>query len=232
LGTKLLFTATGLESETHRLQISQNWSAHQLAVAAFTEFQKSNPKHLGQVDGVSAIWLTSMKATYEHVLRLHGQEIIRTSPSNILTSAIFMGLDDAGQIDGQVVNITFDQARLEQTGEPVLSVDEQAWKLPNQPLIFSMGHDEVVRGFLSQPPETQRIIEQDWLQRKRYAAAGESDPVIYGQFLIEYGETSSPPSYGIGGPVDEMELLPKTGIKWIHRKPECPVDSTAQSVSR
>lgn len=224
LGPKLLFAEAGLEGQAHAIFTSKNWSVQREAVRAFAKFRTPHVQHSDPVDRVSADWLSSMTKIYRTTLQQYRQDIIHSAPSNILISAAFLGLDKTGQIKGRAMNITFDRAELGRTGKPLLSIDDKPWDMPRQPQTLSMGHDEVIQALLRKSDESRRLAEQSWLARHPLS---NGDPFLtYASFLIGYAEDNSPVDYGIGGPIDEIELLPRRGIRWIHKKPGCPADSS------
>lgn len=224
LGPNLLFAEAGMEGQAHAIFTYKNWSVQREAVRAFAKFHSSHIQQADPVDQVSALWLGSMTEIYRGTLRQYRQDILRSAPSNLLMSAAFLGLDKTGQIKGRAINITFDRAELERTGKPLLSIDNKPWVMPRQPQTLSMGHDEIVQALLRESDQDQHLAEQSWLTRHPLS---DKDPLLtYASFLIGYAEDNSPADYGIGGPIDEIELLPRRGIQWIREKPGCPVDSS------
>ena len=223
LGTRLLFAEAGISDEGHTLLANRNWSVQQEALAAFAKFQKSR-KHLDAVEQVSRDWLTAMKWIYRRSLKQYGQDILR-HPSNVLTQSRFLGINEAGKIEGRWIDIVFDRTQLE-AGKVVVKIRDKPWEMPVQPLVVTMGNAEVVLSFLRKSGDYGHSALEHWLAGNP-APPGDIN-LAAAKFLVEYAEDNSPPADGIGGPIDEVEMLPGQGVQWVNRKPGCPADSSAK----
>jgi len=223
LGTQLLFTEAGVSADTHTILISKNWSIRQEAIRAFSKFQISKSK-ADPVDEVSANWLRSVKRIYLRELESNPQKVLRSATNGVLMGSSFVGLDRTGQVKVREIDITFDRAKLEKTGVPTLTVNSQLWDIVDQPVIKIIGHAEIIKEFRQESSERARAEEQRW-QLEANAHRNEDTDLLYAVFLVDLTSSYAPPEWGVGGPVDEVEVLPKRGIQWIQRKPECSANS-------
>ena len=218
LGTQLLFTQAGTAGEVHTTMTSKNWSASKEALRSFSEFEAAKAQS-DAVDKVSADWLTSMKAIYTRLLRTHRRELLARDGDVLLTS-VFVGLDRTGQIEARQVGISFDRAS-EQLAVPKLAIDNQRWEITSQNIFKTTGHFETALEFRTQSSPRALAEAQRW-QIEMNTHIGENPDVLNAEHLVDVSERYAPKAWGIGGPIDVVEMIPHKGVHWIHRKPECP----------
>ncbi len=138
----------------------------------------------------------------------------------MLISSAFIGLDQNGQIKVREIGIRFDP-EAEKLGTPKILVDNQLWDITGQIAFKIGGHNEIAYEFSVQSSERARIEAEHWaLEMTKHS--GEDPDVLNAIHLVNVSKTYAPAEWGIGGPVDVAEMIPKVGVRWIHRKPECP----------
>lgn len=223
LGTQLLFTEAGVAAGTHTILVSRNWSVRQEAIRAFSKFQVSRSR-ADPVDQVSANWLRSVKRLYLRELKSNREGVLSATTNDVLMTSSFVGLDRTGQVKVREIGISFDRAKLEKTGVPGLTVINHLWHITSQPAPKVVGHSEIAEEFAYQSTERGRAAQQRW-QLEANAHRNQDTGLLYAVFLVDLTSSYAPPEWGVGGPVDEVEVLPKRGIQWIHRKPECSANS-------
>lgn len=226
LGTQLLFTEAGVSADTHTVLISKNRSIRQEAIRAFSKFQSSKSK-ADAVDEVSANWLRSVKRIYLRELESNPQKVLRSATNGVLIGSSFVGLDQTGQVKAREIDITFDRAKLGKTGVPTLTVNNQLWNIAGQPIIKIFGHAEIIKEFRQESSERARAEEERW-RLEMNAHRNEDTDLLYAVFLVDLTSSYAPAEWGVGGPVDEAEMLPKAGVQWIHRKSECSANSAVR----
>lgn len=220
LGTRLLFTESGTPEERHTILTSKNWSASKQAFRAFEDFQTSRTK-TDAIDEVSADWLKAMSRIYSRLLNSQREKLLARDGDVLLTS-VFLGLDENGQIKAREIGISFDRAA-ERRGVPKLVVVNQLWEITDQNVFKVTGHFEIAYEFQAQTSPRARIAAQRWQLELNKHFGADAD-VLTAVHLLDVSESFAPEDWGIGGPIDVAEMLPKTGVRWIHRKPECPAE--------
>jgi hypothetical protein len=218
LGTQLLFTQAGTAGEVHTIATSKNWTASREALRSFSKFETAKAQD-DAVDRVSADWLTSMKAIYSRLLRTHRRELLAQDGDVLLTS-VFVGLDRNGQIEARQIGISFDRPS-EQLAVPKLAIDNQRWEITSQNIFKTTGHSETALEFWTQSSPRALAEAQRW-QIDMNTHIGENPDVLNAEHLVDVSERYAPKVWGIGGPIDVVEMIPHKGVHWIHRKPECP----------
>lgn len=221
LGRQLLFTAAGVAAHAHTIQTSRNWSVQQQAVRAFRAL---GAKPSDAVSRASDIWLRSMKRIYLRELKLYPRQMLSSTINDALMNSAFVGVDQAGQLKVREIGITFNRAVVEKSGAPVLTVTDNSWHLTGQPVIKIAGHSEIIQEFQQGESERARADTERW-NLEMNAHRNEDTDLLYAVFLVDLTSSYAPAEFGVGGPVDEVEIFPKSGIQWIQRKTACPVNS-------
>jgi hypothetical protein len=220
LGTRLIFTESGLAADIHTVDVSQDWDAATEASRAFEMFQKSKTK-TDVVDQVSTVWAVSMKKRYSRLLQTHTREILARDGDGLITS-FFVGLDVDGHIRAREIVISFDRAG-EESGTPKVLVDNKLWEITNENTFTLTGHGEIGYEFATEASTRAKIEAQRWaLEMTKHI--GEDPDLLNAMHLVDVSKTYAPTEWGIGGPTDVVEIFPNTGVRWIYRKPECPAD--------
>ena len=220
LGTRLVFTESGLAADIHTVAVSQDWNAAKDASRAFGHFQASKAK-TDVVDQVSTVWLISMKRRYFRLLQTHTREVLARDGDGLITS-FFVGLDAQGRIRARQIEISFDRAA-EESGKPKLLVHNTLWEITNENTFTLTGHGEIGYEFATEASTRAKTEAQRWaLEMMNHR--GEDPDVLTAIHLVDVSETYAPKDWGIGGPIDVVEIFPNTGVHWIQRKPECTAE--------
>jgi len=217
LGNHFLFAQAGAD-----LGGVSSGRSEQEAARAFSNF-KTSAGARPTVEQVSAAWLRAMKPVFRRMLKAHRQDVLLQSPSGFLASAVFVGIDQMEHLKARSIDLYFYPVKLKKTGWSDLRVDDCPWAITSQLAHKTIGHSEVLKGFSNLPTESQYHAIRSWMMAN--PRRDEDSDLAFAEFLVDWSESNAPAEDGIGGPVDEVEILPKSGVQWIHRKPECPEDS-------
>jgi hypothetical protein len=208
LGTRLIFTESGLAADIHTIAVSQDWNAASEASRAFDLFQTSKTK-TDAVDQVSSAWLISMKKRYSRLLQTHTREVLARDGDGLITS-FFVGLDSGGHIKARQIIIGFDRAA-EESGKPKLLVDNKLWEITDENTFTLTGHGEIGYEFATEASARAKIEAQRSLEMMKHRS--EDPDVLTAIHLVDVSETYAPADWGIGGPIDFVEMFPNTGVR-------------------
>lgn len=226
LGKRLLYAGSGYVADVHTILVSKNWSARREAIRAFSTLQQSKQRDPDIVSQVSNIWLVSMKRIFTQELKSYPHRLLALRKNGALMNAVFIGLDHTGQLEAREIGLAFDTAALQKSNIPKLIVINRLWNITSEETVKISGYATTIENFISQSPKKKKEAEDLWLGRNRHP---NDDPeMLYANFLVDWTSLHAPAEAGIGGPVDEVEIIPNIGIRWIQRKPGCPANSASQ----
>ena len=224
LGTRLLFTQSGIAGNTNTKGGSNNWMGSTEAFRAFTHFQNSKA-NMDAVDQVSADWTKTMKAIYSRMLKLDRESGV--SPyglEDVLTRSVFIGLDPHGQVKVREIDISFDRGTFEKSGIVIISASNQLWDIASQMQYKAIGHIKISDEFANATSSRAMLDANYWKSEMNKPGSEE----LYAAHLVEVTEDYAPRDWGIGGAIDVVEMLPNEGVHWIRRKPDCPSDGVSR----
>jgi hypothetical protein len=220
LGTRLLFAQAGLAGISHAKDPSNNWSGSIEAVRSFSNFQKSKSR-ADVLDQVSGDWAESMKKMLSRMLEFDRQlGVHHYEEEDVLTRAVFVGLDQKEQIKVREIAISFDRGVFEKSGVLKIWASNELWNITDQTQYKAMGHIKIANEF-AHASSTRGLLDAEYWKSEM---SKPGDEELYAAHLVEVTEAYAPEELGVGGPVDVVDMFPGEGLHWVRRKPECPKD--------
>lgn len=218
LSKRMIFTGAGIEGEEHTVLTQKNWSALAEASRAYGIVQRVSPRSPDLLKSVSDEWLQAMEPRFRGVLKT-GRTWLLDRPGNSLFEAVFAGTDESGKFEAREVSITYDRTA-EQAGisKPLVAIN--SWDFTPQIVFKAIGHGEIAYEFAGQSTPRARAEAFRWQGELRDNPAGDLD-LRQAVHYVQLTEDLAPVDWGVGGHIDQAEILPHTGLQWIDRKPEC-----------
>lgn len=211
LGRKMIFTGAGISGMEY-IHANRDWDVFTQARKAYRLAPHSN------VESVSTTWIKLMQPKYLAMIRTHRKQLL-DRPGNNLFNAVFVGVDETGALAGRQITFTYDPAA-ERDGvfKPYVSID--VWSFADKTVFKVIGHGEIAYEFASQSTLRARAEAAHFQAELLLHPGGDTD-LRQAVHYIQLTEGLAPFDWGVGGPIDQVEILPGSGVHWIQRKPEC-----------
>jgi hypothetical protein len=221
-GDKFVFVATGFTIREHIGHDAHavNWSAHKEARAAWETAVNAKINDASTlVSMVSQEWTAAVEAFFSNpdLIRIIGTRLVKAEDP-IIIGGLFAATDTEGNLVLTSSQVLLDLNVFVSTGKIRLWHEFQNGRPDSW---GTGGHDEIVNEFKRQSSTRAREHMQRFLTSIASLTPAEQRAVLATE-LVRLSISLYPQTGLLGGPIDVVQLHRRTGVKWIHRKGNCP----------
>ena len=211
-GDKFVFAMAGAV----KFSGDNGWDAHVIARRIWqSEIAENDAAKL--VISVSDKWVAEMENIYRKpdVIRQLRKHV---SDSGVIANATFAASDKSGNLIARAVNIWFDLPLFDSKG--TISVSHEGEYLAVGKSIGA-GLDEIIDEFQERSSTRAREYIQWFAPQLSGMSPSQRHAAIASKF-IELSILLHPRNAELGFPIDILQLVRTTGVRWVLRKPNCP----------
>lgn len=213
-GDKFAFEIAGLIKDDK----PHGWDARLIARKGWKSESLRESDAVKLVQAVADRWIAGTKKIYSDPEYLRHKRLSHPE-SDTIANVVFAATDKKGQLAVRAVNVVFDTTAFDSKGivrlnYPFADLSSGTWK--------AAGSDEIIMEYMTGASVRAMEFLKEWRTQQASNPSPSARQADLATKIIDLSIRLHPHPERIGPPVDVLQIMPTTGIRWIQRKPQCP----------